>query len=81
MKTVETTFKISFTEDQYLRAVEYVRDMKNHPKRVYWLGKEGKSDEELILGHIAHKVLSGFYTSYSPFQSAKQILDMSNETS
>lgn len=81
MKTVETTFRIAYTEDQYRRAVEYVRDMKNHPKRVYWRGKEGKSDEELIMSHIAHRVLSGFYNNYDPAYAYKNIIDMYNHKS
>ncbi len=66
MHNVETTFKLSFTDDQYHKAKEYVNDMKNHRNRVYWIGKENKTDEELILAHIAHKILSGFYTNYDP---------------
>ncbi len=81
MKSVETTFKLTFTPDQYAKAVEYIEDMKKHPKRVFWLGKEGKSDEELIYGHIAHKILSGFYNNYDPSFARKQIVDMNNRIS
>ena len=76
LKTVKTTFRLTYTEDQYENAKEYVEDMKKHPERVYWLGKEGKSDEELIISHIAHKILSGFYNTYSPTYTTSQILDM-----
>ncbi|MGK7390189.1 MAG: hypothetical protein ACNS60_07550 [Candidatus Cyclobacteriaceae bacterium M2_1C_046] len=79
MKNVEACFKISFTEDQLLQAKEYVEDMKKHPKRIYWLGKKEKSDEELIYGHIAHRILSGYYNSYDPLAAARQILDMKSK--
>ncbi|MEM6359866.1 MAG: hypothetical protein AAGA64_14600 [Bacteroidota bacterium] len=78
METVETTFKLSYTKEQYQKAVEYINDMKKHPKRVFWLGKEGKSDEELIYSHIAHKILSGFYSNYDPSFARQQIMDMTN---
>lgn len=51
MKKVEACFKLGFTEDQLLQAKEYVEDMKRHPKRIYWVGKQGKCDEELVLRH------------------------------
>lgn len=76
MKRVEACFKISFTDAQLENAKAYVADMKKHPKRVYWLGKEGKSDDELIYAHIAHKVLSGYYNSYNPIGAAKHINEM-----
>ena len=76
MKTVKTTFRLTYTEDQYKRSQEFVEDMKKHPKRVYWLGKEGKSDEELVISHIAHRILSGFYNSYNPSYTSSQILAM-----
>ncbi|MBL6447361.1 hypothetical protein JMN32_13665 [Fulvivirga sp. 29W222] len=76
MKTVETTFRLNYTKEQYNKAREYVEDMKRHPKRVYWIGKEGKDDEELIISHIAHKILSGFYNNYDPSFAKQQILDM-----
>ena len=78
LHTVETTFTLQYTTDQYERAVEYVEDMKAHPKRVYWLGKKGKSDDELILSQIAHRILSGFYNSYDPFLAKNQITAMHN---
>jgi len=75
--TVETTFKMSYTDEQYVRAKAYVEDMKKHMDRVYWVGKEDKSDDELILGHIAHKILSGFYNAYDGYGTAA-ILEMIN---
>lgn len=79
MQTVKTTFTLTYSEDQYERAKKYVEDMKRHPKRVYWIGKEGKSDEELIMSHIAHKILSGFYNNYDPSIARTQIKDMRNK--
>ncbi|MDX1628415.1 MAG: hypothetical protein R3345_06930 [Fulvivirga sp.] len=79
MPTVETTFKLTYTPEQYQRAVEYIEDMKKHPKRVFWAGKEGKSDEELIYSHIAHRILSGFYNNYDPLFARQQIIDMTNK--
>ena len=76
MKNVKTTFNIVFTEDQYANAVEYINDMKNHPKRIFWEGKRNKSDEELVLGHIAHRILSGFYNNYDPFGGRQNIISM-----
>lgn len=81
MKTVETTFKLTYTPEQYEKAVEYIEDMKKHPKRVFWIGKEGKSDEELIYSHIAHRILSGFYNNYDPSFARRQIIDMVNRKS
>jgi len=78
MPTVETTFKLTYTPQQYEKAVEYIEDMKKHPKRVFWIGKEGKSDDELIHGHIAHRILSGFYNNYDPTFAAQQIKEMKN---
>ena len=72
---VRTCFTITFTDDQYAHAKSYVLDMKNHPKRVFWLGKEGKSDEELVVEQIAHRILSGFYNN-DPFRAAKHIVRM-----
>ncbi len=80
LHTVETTFKISYTKDQYVQAREYVEDMKRHKNRIYWIGKEGKSDEELILSLIAHRILSGFYNAYEGFGS-QYILAMQNISS
>ena len=78
MNTVETCFTLNYTDDQYTKAKEYVEDMKKHPQRVFWLGKEGKSDEELIISHIAHKILSGFYNNYDPSYATRQIRGMKN---
>lgn len=78
MQTVETTFKLTFTESQLEEARLYVEDMKNHPRRVYWIGNEGKSDDELIYSHIAHRILSGFYNNYDPAFARQQILGMQN---
>ena len=77
MHTVETTFRMSYTDEQYIQAKAYVEDMKKHRDRIYWAGKEGKSDDELILGHIAHKILSGFYNAYEGYGTAA-ILEMIN---
>ncbi|MTI21483.1 hypothetical protein E1176_10680 [Fulvivirga sp. RKSG066] len=78
MPTVETTFKLTYTKEQYQKAVAYIEDMKKHPRRVFWLGKEGKSDEELIYSHIAHRILSGFYNNYDPTFASQQIIAMEN---
>ena len=75
--TVQTTFKISYTDEQYIQAKAYVEDMKKHKDRIFWIGKEGLSDDELILGHIAHKILSGFYNAYDGYGSGA-ILEMIN---
>lgn len=75
MKTVEAKFQISFTDEQFRRAQDYVADMKSHPNRIYWRRNAGKSDEELIYAYIAHNVLSGYYHSYSPSR-ANQIMSM-----
>lgn len=80
MPTVKTTFKLTYTPEQYRKAVEYIEDMKRHPKRVFWLGKEGKTDEELIYSHIAHRILSGFYNNYDPSFAKRQIIDMVNRS-
>jgi hypothetical protein len=50
--------------------------MKRNPKRVFWKGKENKSDEELIISQIAHRILSGFYNNYDPSFARQQIKDM-----
>ncbi len=78
MKTVNTCFKITYTPEQYDRAREYVEDMKKHPERVYWMGNKGKSDEELILSHIANRILSGFYNQYNPWMARNHIIAMTN---
>jgi hypothetical protein len=49
--------------------------MRKHPARVYWRGKEGKSDDELIVEQIAHRILSGFYNE-NPFAAGKHIIKM-----
>lgn len=72
---VKTCFTITFTEEQYNHAQNYVADMKRHPKRVFWRGKEGKSDQELIVEQIAHRILSGFYND-DPYTSGKHIIRM-----
>jgi hypothetical protein len=79
MQTVNTNFTLNFTDEQYDKAVEYVDDMKRHPKRVYWLGNEGKSDQELVYSHIAHRILSGFYNNYDPSYARRQIVGMSSQ--
>jgi len=72
---VRTCFTITFTVDQYSHAKSYVDDMKSHPKRVFWIGKEGKSEEELVYEQIAHRVLSGFYNN-DAYKAAKHIIKM-----
>lgn len=79
MKTVETTFKLTYTQEQYQKAVEYINDMRRHPKRIFWIGKMNKSDEELVLSHIAHRILSGFYNNYDPTYAQRQIVDMTSQ--
>lgn len=76
MESVEVTFKLTFTSDQIAKAKAYIEDMKNHPRRVFWYGKEGKSDEELVISQIAHRILSGFYNNYDPSFAEKQIISM-----
>lgn len=69
---VRTCFTITFTDEQYDKARYYIEDMKRHPNRVFWRGKEGKSDDELIMEQIAHRILSGFYNN-EPFVAGKFI--------
>jgi len=76
-KTVKTCFTISFTQEQYDRARNYVEDMKKHPNRVYWRGKHGKTDEELVFEQIAHRILSGFYND-DPLNAGRHIVRMDN---
>jgi hypothetical protein len=76
---VETCFTITFTDEQYQNAKAYVDDMKRHPRRVFWLGKEGKSDQELVIEQIAHRILSGFYHD-DPFNASRHILRMQSMT-
>jgi len=72
---VKTCFTITFTDDQYNRAKNYVDDMKRHPNRIFWRGKEGKTDDELVIEQIAHRILSGFYND-DPITAGKQIIRM-----
>jgi hypothetical protein len=72
---VKTCFTITFTEEQYQWAKSYIEDMQRHPQRVFWRGKEGKSEDELVVEQIAHRILSGFYNN-DPFRSGKHILRM-----
>ncbi len=72
---VKTCFTITFTDDQFQKAKAYVEDMRKHPNRVYWRGKEGKSDTELIIEQIAHRILSGFYND-APYHAGKHIMRM-----
>lgn len=76
---VRTCFTITFSDDQYSHAKSYVEDMKKHPQRVFWQGKEGKSEEELVVEQIAHRILSGFYNN-DPFRAAKHIIRMDSMT-
>ena len=77
MKTrkVRTCFTMTFTDEQYEHARYYVEDMKKHPYRIFWRGKEGKTDEELIMEQIAHRILSGFYHN-DPYTAGKYIMRM-----
>lgn len=72
---VKTCFTITFTDEQYQRAKSYVDDMKRHPNRVFWRGKQGKTDEELIIEQITHRILSGFYND-EPFRAGRHIIRM-----
>ena len=78
MEKVTTCFTLSFSREQYSDALEYVKDMKKHPKRVFWIGKEYNTEEDLILGVIAHRILSGFYNVNNARYGNAQILGMSN---
>ena len=78
-KKVKTCFTITFTDDQYNHAKSYVADMRKHPNRVFWRGKEGKTDDELVMEQIAHRILSGFYND-DPFNAGKYILRMESGT-
>ena len=77
MHTVETRFKLTHTDEQYVQARNYVEDMKKHKNRIFWQGKEGMNDDELILSHLAHRILSGFYNAYNGYGSTA-ILEMMN---
>ena len=77
---VKTCFTITFTDDQYNKAKAYVDEMKRHPQRVFWRGKEGKSEQELVVEQIAHRILSGFYNN-EPYEAGKHILRMDSMAS
>lgn len=72
---VKTCFTITFTTEQYQHAKRYVEDMKKHPNRIFWKGKQGKGDEELIIEQITHRILSGFYND-DPLTAGKYIMRM-----
>lgn len=74
-QNVRTCFTITYTDEQFNRAKAYVEDMKRHPNRVYWRGKEGKTDQELIIEQIAHRILSGFYND-DPLNASRHIIRM-----
>ena len=76
---VQTCFTITFTKEQYNHAKSYIEDMKKHPKRVFWSGKEGKTDDALVMEQIAHRILSGFYND-DPFNASRHILRMESMT-
>ena len=76
---VKTCFTLTFSPEQYEHARSYVEDMKRHPNRVYWRGKEGKTDEELVIEQIAHRILSGFYHN-DPYTASRHILRMESAT-
>jgi hypothetical protein len=77
---VKTCFTITFTSEQYQHAKAYVDDMKKHPNRVFWIGKKGKTDEELVVEQIAHRILSGFYND-DPFTAGRHIVRMDSMVS
>lgn len=76
---VKTCFTITFSDDQFNHAKSYVDDMKRHPQRVFWRGKEGKTDDELIVEQITHRILSGFYNN-DPYNASKHIVRMESMT-
>lgn len=76
---VKTCFTLTYTETQYMRAKAYVEDMKRHPERIFWRGKEGKTDDELVVEQIAHRVLSGFYND-DPMTASRHIMRMESMT-
>ena len=78
METVTTCFKLTYTQEQYKEAVNYVTDMKKHQKRVFWIGKDQQSDEELVYSVIAHRILSGFYNINNAKYGNAQVLAMTN---
>ena len=77
---VRTCFTITYTDEQYNHARYYIEDMKKHPNRVFWRGKHGKTDDELIIEQIAHRILSGFYNN-EPFTAGKYIMRMDSTIS
>lgn len=77
---VRTCFTITYTDEQYNHARYYIEDMKKHPNRVFWRGKQGKTDDELIIEQIAHRILSGFYNN-EPFTAGKYIMRMDSTIS
>ena len=78
MKTVTNCFKLSYTPEHYDDALKYIGDMKRHPKRVFWIGKESHSQEDLIYSVIAHRILSGFYNMNNAKYGYSQIREMTN---
>ncbi len=72
---VKTCFTITFTDEQYNKAKDFVEDMRRHPSRVFWNGKVGKSDNELIIEQITHRILSGFYND-DPYTARRHIISM-----
>jgi tripartite-type tricarboxylate transporter receptor subunit TctC len=79
LQKVKTCFTLTYTQDQYDRAKAYIDDMKKHPSRVFWRGKEGRTDDELVIEQIAHRVLSGFYND-DPFNASRHIMRMDSMT-
>lgn len=77
---VKTCFTITFTQEQYHHAKAYVDDMKKHPNRIFWQGKTGKTDEELVIEQIAHRILSGFYND-DPYNASRHIVRMDSMVS
>lgn len=77
---VKACFTITFTDEQYAHAQSYVDDMRRHPQRIFWQGKEGKSDNELVIEQIAHRILSGFYND-DPFNASRHIVRMDSMAS
>ena len=78
-QNVRTCFTITYSDEQFNRAKAYVDDMKRHPSRVFWRGKEGKTDQELIIEQIAHRILSGFYND-DPLNASRHIIRMDSMT-
>jgi len=77
---VKTCFTIEFSEAQYQHARNYVEDMKRHPNRIFWRGKQGKTDQELIIEQITHRILSGFYHD-DPYSAGRHIVRMDSAIS